>query len=143
MGAVGRPLVRHTHAGSLSCVIAGLLLAIGLTGHAQNPAAARESTPQSTGVIAGVVVIAGRGRGDWRSGGASRLLGGLRAWLHMVRRIGQPDHDHAMNVLTLPEAAFENSEFGMRNSEFPTAHPGSAAPSEDKRERREKNVTAL
>lgn len=61
MGAVGRPLVRHTHAGSLSCVIAGLLLAIGLTGHAQNPAAARESTPQSTGVIAGVVVIADSG----------------------------------------------------------------------------------
>jgi hypothetical protein len=96
-----------------------------------------------SGCAAGVVIAAGRGRGDWSSGGASRLLGGLRAWLHLARRIGHPDRDRAPNVLTLPEAAFENSEFGMRNEEFPTTHTGSSAPSENTRERRERNVTAL
>ncbi|MCW8984632.1 MAG: DNA recombination/repair protein RecA [Thermoanaerobaculales bacterium] len=96
-----------------------------------------------SGCAAGVVVAAGRGRGDWSSGGASRLLNGLQAWLHLARRIGHPDHETAPNVLTLPEAALGNSEFGIQNSEFPTTHPGSSAPSEDGRERRERNVTAL
>jgi hypothetical protein len=95
-----------------------------------------------SGCAAGVVVAAGHGRGDWSSG-ASRLLAGLRSRLRLARRIGHPDRDHASNVLTLPEAAFENSEFGIRNSEFPTTHPGSSASSESRRERREKNVTAL
>ena len=48
-----------------------------------------------SGCAAGVVVVAGRGRGDWSSGGASRLLGGLRAWLHLARRLGHPDRDQA------------------------------------------------
>jgi hypothetical protein len=59
-----------------------------------------------SGCAAGAVVMAGRGRGDWNSGGASHLLSGLRAWLHLVRRIGHPDRDHAMHALTLPEASF-------------------------------------
>ncbi len=96
-----------------------------------------------SGCAAGVVVAAGRGRGDWSSGGTSRLLNGLRAWLHLARRIGHPDHETTPNVLTLPEAAFGNSEFGIRNSEFPTTQPGSSAPSEIENERREKHVTAL
>lgn len=81
-----------------------------------------------SGCAAGVVVMAGRGRGDWRSGGTSRLLGGLRSWLHLARRIGHPDRDRAPNVLTLPEAAFALPE--------PSSQPDSA-------ERRKKNVTAL
>jgi hypothetical protein len=89
-----------------------------------------------SGCAAGVVVAAGRGRGDWSSGGAFRLLNGLRAWLHLARRIGHPDHETAPNVLTLPEAAFENSE-------FPTTQPGSSAPSEIENERRNEHVTAL
>jgi hypothetical protein len=96
-----------------------------------------------SGCAAGVVVAAGRGRGDWSSGGASRLLNGLRARLHLSKRIGHPDLGVTLTVLTLPEAVFGNSEFRIPNSEFPTTHPGSAAPSENKRERREKNVTAL
>jgi hypothetical protein len=81
-----------------------------------------------SGCAAGVVVAAGRGRGDWSSGGASRLLGGLRVWFHLARRIGQPDRDHAPNVLTLPEAAFALPE--------PSLEP-------DSTERRARNVTAL
>ena len=71
-----------------------------------------------SGCAAGVVVAAGRGRGDWSSGGAFRLLNGLRARLHLARRIGHPNNETAPNILTLPEAAFGNSEFGIRNSEF-------------------------
>ena len=96
-----------------------------------------------SGCAAGVVVAGGRGRGDWNRGGASRLLIGLRSWLHLARRIGHPDRDQTQNVLTLPEAAFGNSEFGIRNSEFSTTQPGSSAPSEIENERREKHVTAL
>jgi hypothetical protein len=81
-----------------------------------------------SGCAAGVVVAAGRGRGDWSSGGAFRLLNGLQAWLHLARRIGHPDHETAPNVLTLPEAAFALPE--------PSLKP-------DSTERREKNVTAL
>jgi hypothetical protein len=81
-----------------------------------------------SGCAAGVVVMAGRGRGDWRGGGASRLLSGLRSWLHLARRIGHPDHHKAPNVLTLPEAAFALPE--------PASEPDSS-------ERRERNVTAL
>jgi hypothetical protein len=81
-----------------------------------------------SGCAAGVVVTAGRGRGDWSSGGSSHLLGGLRAWLHLARRIGHPDRDHTVNVLTLPEAAFTLPE--------PTSKT-------DSTERREQHVTAL
>ena len=81
-----------------------------------------------SGCAAGVVVMAGRGRGDWSRGGASRLLSGLRTWLHLARRIGHPDHHKAPNVLTLPEAAFTLPE--------PPSELGS-------KERRERNVTAL
>ena len=81
-----------------------------------------------SGCAAGVVVMAGRGRGDWRSGGASRLLSGLRSWLHLARRIGHPDHHQAPHVLTLPEAAFALPE--------PSSEP-------DSTERSERNVTAL
>jgi len=96
-----------------------------------------------SGCAAGVVVAGGRGRGDWSRGGTSRLLSGLRSWLHLAHRIGHPDRENAPNVLTLPEAAFGNSEFGIRNSEFSTTQPGSSAPSEIENERREKHVTAL
>lgn len=88
-----------------------------------------------SGCAAGVVVAAGCGRGDWSSGGAFRLLNGLRARLHLARRIGHPNNETAPNILTLPEAAFGNSE-------FPTTQPGSSAlpRSEEKGER---NVAAL
>jgi hypothetical protein len=81
-----------------------------------------------SGCAAGVVVMAGRGRGDWSRGGASCLLSGLRSWLHLARRIGHPDRDRAPNVLTLPEAAFTLPE--------PSIEP-------DSMERREENVAAL
>lgn len=81
-----------------------------------------------SGCAAGVVVAGGRGRGDWGRGVAPRLLSGLRSWLHLTRRIGQPDHEHATNVLTLPEAAFALPE--------PSSQP-------DSEERREEHVTAF
>ncbi len=81
-----------------------------------------------SGCAAGVVVMAGRGRGAWSRSGAFRLLSGLRAWLHLARRIGHPDHHRAPNVLTLPEAAFALQE--------PSSKP-------DSTERRERHVTTL
>ena len=99
-----------------------------------------------SGCAAGVVVAAGRGRGDWSSGGAFRLLNGLRAWLHLARRIGHPDHETAPNVLTLPEAAFgrdQISDFGFRISDLPPARPGNSEQTEAEEERRERDVTAL
>ncbi len=89
-----------------------------------------------TGCAATVVVAGGRGRGDWSSGGASRLLNGLQAWLHLARRTGHSDHEAAPNILTLPEAAFGNSE-------FQPAHPRDSALSEIEEKRREEHVTAL
>jgi hypothetical protein len=70
-----------------------------------------------SGCAAGVVVTAAHGRGDWSRRGTSPLLGGLRARLHLSKRIGHSDRGDAVHVLTLPEAAFTNSEFGIRNSE--------------------------
>ena len=96
-----------------------------------------------SGCAAGAVVAGGRGRGDWNSGRASRLLTGLRARLYLNKRIGHPDLGDALTVLTLPEMAFGNSEFGIRNSEFPTTQPESSALSEIEEERREEHVTAL
>jgi hypothetical protein len=96
-----------------------------------------------SGCAAGAVVAGGRGRGNWSSGRASRLLTGLRARLYLNKRIGHPDLGDALTVLTLPEVAFGNSEFGIRNSEFPTTQPESSALSEIEEERREEHVTAL
>jgi len=84
-----------------------------------------------SGCAAGVVVTACRGRGDWRRGGASRLLSGLRARLHLSKRIGHPDLGEAANFLTLPEASFgpivlnnlsaeQKSEIRNPKSEIPT-----------------------
>lgn len=82
-----------------------------------------------SGCAAGVVVAADRGRGDWSSGGTSRLLNGLRAWLHLARRSGHPDRDQTMHVLTLPEAAF--------------ALPKPPFETDSTEERSEQHVTAL
>ena len=71
-----------------------------------------------SGCAATAVVAGGHGRGDW-SGGVFRLLSGLRAQFHLARRTGHPDRGTAPCVLTLPEAALGNSEFGIRNP--PTA----------------------
>ena len=96
-----------------------------------------------SGCAAGAVVAGGRGRGDWSNGRASRLLTGLRARLYLSKRIGHPDCENALNVLALPEAAFGNSEFGIRNSEFPAIRPGGSALSDIEEERREKHVAIL
>ncbi len=96
-----------------------------------------------SGCAAGAVVAGGRGRGNWSSGRASRLLTGLRARLYLNKRIGHPDLGDALTVLTLPEVAFGNSEFGIRHSKFPTTQPESSALSEIEEERREEHVTAL
>jgi len=89
-----------------------------------------------SGCAAGAVVAGGRGRGNWSNGRASRLLTGLRARLYLNKRIGHPDLGDALTTLTLPEAAFGNSE-------FPTTQPESSALSEVEEERREKHVSAL
>ncbi len=94
-----------------------------------------------SGCAAGVVVAAGRGRGDWSSGGAFRLLNGLRAWFHLARRIGHPDHKTAPNALTLPEAAFgkdQISNFEFRISDLPPTHRRDSEQTEVEEERREK-----
>jgi hypothetical protein len=96
-----------------------------------------------SGCAANVVLTANRGRGDWSRGGASRLLAGLRSRLHLARRIGHPDCDQVVNALTLPEAAFGNSEFGIRNSEFPPALPQDSMPSETEEKRREEHVATV
>jgi len=84
-----------------------------------------------SGCAAGVVVVAGRGRGDWSSGGFSRLLAGLQSRFFLNKRIGHADSGDTTTTLTLPDACFEpihpdrshaghNSEFRIPNSEFPT-----------------------
>ncbi len=84
-----------------------------------------------SGCAAGVVVTGGRGRGDWSTTGASRLLNGLQTQLNLVRRIGHPDLGSAPLVLSLPEATFGSAisdslnidqKFEIRNpkSEIPT-----------------------
>jgi hypothetical protein len=89
-----------------------------------------------SGCAAGAVVTAGRGRGNWSRSGASRLLSGLRARLHLSKRIGHPDLGEAASVFTLPEAAFENSE-------FPSTLPQDSMPSETEEKRREQHVATL
>ena len=99
-----------------------------------------------SGCAAGVVVAAGRGRGDWSSGGAFRLLNGLRSWLHLPRRIGHPDHETAPNVLTLPEATFAlASQFEAAETRVEVGGKSEIrnSKSEIPKERRQRNVTAL
>ena len=100
-----------------------------------------------SGCAAGVVVAAGRGRGDWSSGGRSaRLLAGLRSRFSLSKRIGFADLGEALAVLTLREAAFgsvfpsettENVNRAGEKSEI--RNPKSEIP----KERRERHVTAL
>lgn len=77
-----------------------------------------------SGCAAGVVVAGGRGRGTWGDGAAPRLLGGLRSWLHLARRIGHADSGDTTVTLTLPDACFEplqtDHSHADHNSEFPT-----------------------
>ena len=93
-----------------------------------------------SGCAAGVVVAAGRGRGDWSSGGrTARLLAGLRSRFSLSKRVGFADLGEALAVLTLREAAFgpvfpnETTEIANRVDEK----------SEIPKERRERHVTAL
>ena len=101
-----------------------------------------------SGCAADVVVAGGHGRGTWSAGGGSaRLLSGLRARLHLARRVGHPNHESAPAVLTLPDAAFgpAASVDPMKNqiSDLPPTHPRDSALSEIEEKRREKHVTAL
>jgi hypothetical protein len=98
-----------------------------------------------SGCAATAVVAGGRGRGDW-SGGAFRLLGGLRAQIQIARRTGHPDRGTAPCVFTVSEAAFGNdqiSDLGFRILDLPPTNPGDSAVSEVEKERREQHVTAL
>jgi hypothetical protein len=92
-----------------------------------------------SGCAAGVVVTAGRGRGDWLRGGASNLLGGLRSRFHLSKRIGHPNCNQAMHVLTLPEAAFREEPI----SDFPPAHPGGLEQTEVEKEGRTRDVATI
>jgi hypothetical protein len=99
-----------------------------------------------SGCAAGVVVAAGRGRGNWSNGGAFPLLNGLRAWLHLARRTGHPDRDRSMNVLTLPEAAFgeeQISDFGFRISDLPPTPLRASVQSGFEKEGRSEHASTL
>ena len=93
-----------------------------------------------SGCAAGVVVTAGRGRGDWSSGGAFRLLAGLRSRFALSKRIGSADIGEVLSVLTLHEAAFGPFP-PCKTTENVSGTLGEK--SEIPKERREKNVTAL
>ena len=100
-----------------------------------------------SGCAAGVVVAAGRGRGDWSSGGRSaRLLAGLRSRFSLSKRVGFADLGEAFAVLALREGAFgpvfpnEIAEIVNRAGEkSEIRNPKSEIP----KERRERHVTAL
>jgi len=100
-----------------------------------------------SGCAAGVVVTAGRGRGDWSSGGRSaRLLAGLRSRFSLSKRVGFADLGEAFAVLALREAAFgpvfpkETTEIVNRAGEkSEIRNPKFEIP----KERRERHVTAL
>ncbi len=99
-----------------------------------------------SGCAAGAVVAGGRGRGDWSSGRASRLLTGLRARLYLSKRIGHPDLGNAFTILTLPEAAFgptSQLETGKTQEGVGGKSEIRNPKSEIPMERREKHVTAL
>ena len=101
-----------------------------------------------SGCAAGLVVVADRGRGDWRSAGrATRLLAGLRSRFSLSKRVGFADLGETLAVLTLREAAFgpvfpsettENTS-GTLDGNFETRNPKSETP----KERRQRNATAL
>jgi hypothetical protein len=95
-----------------------------------------------SGCAAGVVVAAGRGRGDWSTDGAFPLLNGIRAWLHRIRRIGYSDHDRSTNVLTLPEASFGLMTPG-ESSGIDQKSKIRNSKSQIRTERRKNHVTAL
>ena len=100
-----------------------------------------------SGCAAGVVVAAGRGRGDWSSGGRSaRLLAGLRSRFSLSKRVGFADLGEAFAVLALREGAFgpvfpnEIAEIVNRAGEkSEIRNPKSEIP----KERRERHVTAI
>ena len=93
-----------------------------------------------SGCAAGVVVAAGRGRGDWSTGGrAARLLAGLRSRFSLSKRVGFADLGESLAVLTLREAAF-GPVFPSETTEIVNRVSGK---SEIPRERKEKHVTAL
>jgi hypothetical protein len=92
-----------------------------------------------SGCAAGAVVTAGRGRGNWSRSGASRLLRGLRARLHLSKRIGRPNCDQTMNILTVPDAAFAEEQI----SDLPSTQPGDSKRTQAEEKRRKSNVAAL
>jgi hypothetical protein len=99
-----------------------------------------------SGCAANVVVVAGRGRGDWSSGGAFRLLAGLRSRFALSKRIGSADIGEVLSVLTLPEAAFALAS-QVEAAETRVGVGGKSeirnSKSEIPMERRENHVTAL
>ena len=95
-----------------------------------------------SGCAAGVVVAAGRGRGDWSSGGrAARLLAGLRSRFSLSKRVGFADLGEALAVLTLREAAF-GPVFPSETTEI-VNRVGGKSEIRNPRERKEKHVAAL
>ncbi|MGD9252851.1 MAG: hypothetical protein PVG92_02830 [Holophagae bacterium] len=97
-----------------------------------------------SGCAAAAVVAGGRSRGRWSGGGQSaRLLNGLEGRLFVNKRLGHADLGDAPVVLTVPEVNFENSEFGIRNSELLPAHPETPSSSATPNERKTNHVRVI